>query len=277
MKDFTLSVGQWPVTDDRESCLAAAENTLRRAAAAGAKLALLPEMFQTPYELGAMRTQAEDLEGPSLERIRSLARELSLYVVAGSICEKRGDSRYNTAVVIGPEGTDLGVHRKIHLFDVELDTVRVRESAVLTAGETPLIVDTPFCRLGVMVCYDARFPEIFRFFEEAKVEVIAIPAAFSRTTGAAHWDILMRSRAIDYQVFLAAACPAPNLDASYVTYGHSLIVDPWGKVLAEAGETEAEIHATLEAGRQEEVRRQLPLLAHRRWELYRKWRWESSP
>ena len=144
----------------------------------------------------------------------------------------------------------------------------MRESAVLTAGETPLIVDTPFCRLGVMVCYDARFPEIFRFFEEAKVEVIAIPAAFSRTTGAAHWDILMRSRAIDYQVFLAAACPAPNLDASYVTYGHSLIVDPWGIVLAMAPDEDCVIVADIERARMGDIRESLPSLANRQPSTY---------
>jgi predicted amidohydrolase len=123
-----------------------------------------------------------------------------------------------------------------------------------------------------MICYDARFPDIFRFFETEKVEVVAIPAAFSQTTGAAHWDVLMRSRAVDYQVFLAAACPAPNLESTYVTFGHSLIVDPWGKVIAQAGEDAGVIHAALEAGRQEEVRRQLPLLEHRREELYRAWK-----
>jgi predicted amidohydrolase len=271
MRDFTLAVGQWPVVDERDACLERAEAFLRAAARDGAELCLLPEMFQTPYELDRMRERAEALDGPSLEHVRALARELSIHVVAGSFCERRGNACFNTAAVVGPDGRILGVHRKIHLFDVSLDDVNVRESAVLAAGDEPLVVDTPFSRLGVAVCYDTRFPAIFRHFEACGVEVVAIPAAFSRTTGSAHWHLLLRSRAVDYQVFVAAACPAPNPSSSYVTYGHSLIVDPWGKVLAEAGEEEDRITARIEAGTLERVRRALPLLRHRRADLYRRW------
>ena len=271
MKDFKLAVGQWPVVDDRGTCLDAAERQLRSAARQGASLCVLPEMFQTPYELARMRSRSEAIDGDSLSRIRGLARELSLWVVAGSICEQRGDEYFNTAAVFDPQGELAGIHRKVHLFDVSLETVRVRESLVLSPGDAPLVLELPFCRLGVCICYDARFPAIFQHFEQHQVEVVAVPAAFSQTTGAAHWHLLMRSRAVDSQVFLAAACPAPNLESSYVTYGHSLVVDPWGKVLAEAGDDEALVCPTLEASRLETVRRELPLLKHRRHELYESW------
>jgi predicted amidohydrolase len=163
------------------------------------------------------------------------------------------------------------VHRKVHLFDVALADVNVKESEVFTPGEAPLVLDLPFARLGIAICYDTRFPGIFRHFEERGVEVVALPAAFSRTTGAAHWHLLMRSRAVDYQVYLAAACPAPAPGASYVSYGHSLVVDPWGSVLAEAGEGEEAIFARLSAERIARVRRELPLREHRRPDLYRRW------
>jgi omega-amidase len=271
VKDFKLAVGQWPVVDDRGACLDAAEAQLRSAARAGASLCVLPEMFQTPYELGQMRSRSESIDGESLTRIGALAGELSLWVVAGSICERCEDEYFNTTAVFDSHGALAGVHRKVHLFDVSLETVRVRESLVLSPGAAPLILELPFCRLGVCICYDARFPAIFQYFERQGVEVVAVPAAFSQTTGAAHWHLLMRSRAVDQQVFLAAACPAPNPLSSYCTYGHSLVIDPWGKVLTEAGEERELIVATLEAERLETVRRELPLLKHRRDELYRSW------
>ena len=134
MRDFIVAVGQWPVDDDRERCLDLAEKSLRAAAAKGAALCVLPEMFQTPYELPMMHSRAEPLDGPTLGRIRSLAKELSLHVVAGSFCEAHENDYFNTAVIIGPDGGDLGVHRKIHLFDVSLATVNVQESSVFQAG-----------------------------------------------------------------------------------------------------------------------------------------------
>lgn len=271
MKDFTLAVGQWPVVKEKVRNLESAESFLRAAAEKGATLCVLPEMFQTPYELPLLRSSAEGSEGPTLKRLRSVTRELKLFVVAGTFCEKRQDDYYNSAFVLDPDGEILGVHRKIHLFDVALESVNVKESTVLTPGDRPLVVETPFCRLGVCVCYDARFPDVFRYFESQGVEAVAIPAAFSQTTGTAHWHLLMRSRAVDYQVYLAAACPAPNHQSSYVAYGHSLVVDPWGTVLAEAGEGADEILAVVSAEKLEKVRRELPLVQHRRPDLYRRW------
>jgi predicted amidohydrolase len=167
-------------------------------------------MFQTPYELARLRESAESANGPTLERIRSAARKLSVHVVAGSFCEELDGRRFNSSYFLGPVGEILGVHRKVHLFDVCLDTVKVQESDVFSSGDAPLVVETPFARVGVAICYDTRFPAIFKTFETRGVEVAAIPAAFSRTTGAAHWHLLMRSRAVDYQIFLAAACRRPS-------------------------------------------------------------------
>jgi len=272
MRDFKIAVGQWPVARDKTANLDRAEGFLRRAAEDGVELCLLPEMFQTPYELELMRSYSETADGPTLEWIRTLAEKLRLHVVAGSFCERHEGEYFNSSYVVGPDGSILGVHRKIHLFDVSLATVCVKESAVLTPGSRPLILDTPLCRLGVCICYDTRFPAIFQAFEEGGVEVAAIPAAFSRTTGAAHWHILMRLRAVDSQIYLAAACPAPDESSSYVAYGHSLVVDPWGTVLAEAGEGEEAISAQLSARQLEKVRSELPLLKHRRRDLYPRWK-----
>ncbi len=271
MQDFRIAVGQWPVDREKSVNWSRAESFLRNASTAGASLCLLPEMFQTPYELLRMRSCAETADGPTIDRVRSWARELRLHVVAGSICEQHEDRYYNTSFFVGPDGGILGAHRKVHLFDVSLETVRVKESAVLSPGEAPLVVETPFAKVGVCICYDTRFPAIFKAFEERGVEVAAIPAAFSRTTGAAHWHLLMRSRAVDHQIFLAAACPAPDETSSYVAYGHSIVVDPWGTVLAEAGEGEECIFANLSAARLKKIRDELPLLKHRRKDLYSCW------
>jgi predicted amidohydrolase len=272
VKDFTIAIGQWPVVPSRDENLDRAERFLRAAAREGAALCVLPEMFQTPYELDLMERAAEPSTGPSLTRIREAARELRLHVVAGSFPEREGRSIYNASFLVGPDGGLLGRHRKIHLFDVSLAEVKVKESAVLSPGDAPLIAELPFCRLGVAICYDVRFPEIFRAFESARVDVIALPAAFSRTTGAAHWHLLLRSRAVDCQAYVAAACPAPVESSKYVTYGHSLVADPWGAVLGEAGEGEEAVVVRLEAARLERVRRELPVLAHRRPDLYERWR-----
>jgi predicted amidohydrolase len=271
MKDFAIAVGQWPVERERERNLDLAAEFLRWAAGEGASLCVLPEMFQTPYELPLMRSSAEPADGPTLGRIRGLARDLRLHVVAGSFCEESEGRLHNSSFVVGPGGEVLGVHRKIHLFDVSLPEVMVKESDVFAPGGRPLVLDLPFARLGVAICYDARFPAVFHAFEERGVEVVALPAAFSRTTGAAHWHVLMRSRAVDHQVYLAAACPAPAADSTYAAYGHSLVIDPWGTVLAEAGEVAGRIIARLSAERLARVRRELPLLAHRRRDLYERW------
>lgn len=271
MQDFSVALGQWPVGPDKEQNLALAERFLRDAVSQGSVLCVLPEMFQTPYDLASMRAGAEDEGGPTLERMRSIARELRVHVVAGSFCERRGDVFHNSSFVIGPDGGVLGVARKIHLFDVSVGDVNVRESSLLSPGTKPLVLGLPFCRLGVAICYDMRFPAVFRHFEAKGVDVVALPAAFSRTTGLAHWHVTLRSRAVESQVYVAAACPAPVEGSSYVCHGHSLVVDPWGTVLAEAGEGAQCIVAGLSARRLEDVRRQLPLLAHRRPDLYRSW------
>ena len=162
-------------------------------------------------------------------------------------------------------------NRKVHLFDVNLPTVQVEESAVFGCGESPLVFDMPECRVGVAICYDVRFPAVFGAFEAADVDVVALPAAFSETTGKAHWDLVMRSRAVDYQVFLAAACPAPSVSSAYRSYGHSLVVDPWGTTMAQA-ETSAEtLICDLRAADLERIRAELPLRKHRRPRLYSRW------
>jgi omega-amidase len=271
MKDFLIALAQWPVVLDKKENLDRAEAMIIEAGRKGAQLCVLPESFQVPYELSLLREQAETEDGPTLTRLRKVTAESRIHLVAGSFSERRGASFHNSSFVIGPYGEVLGVHRKIHLFDVNLDTLAIQESSLFTPGERPLVVDLPFCRLGVAVCYDLRFPAVFRFFEKAGVEVAALPAAFSTETGKAHWHLLLRSRAVEYQIFVAGACPAPNRATPYVAYGHSSIITPWGEVLRDAAEEStllcAELHARLLA----DVRKKLPALRHRREDLYAKW------
>ena len=271
MKDVTLAVGQWPVVSDTRRNLERAEHFLRDAREQGAQLALLPEMFATPYDITVMNERAENADGRTMTRMRELDTKLALTVVAGSFVERHEGRLYNSCYVVGPNGAILGVHRKIHLFDIDLPDVRVEESTVLTPGNRPLVLETPFARLGVAICYDVRFHDIFRFFQREGVEIILLPAAFSQTTGNAHWHTLMRARAIDYQMYLAVACPAPTPGAKYQSFGHSLIVDPWGVILREAGEEEEVLVAALDGAHLTEVRRRMPLRAHQRPDLYAKW------
>jgi predicted amidohydrolase len=255
-------------TGDKARNLAVAERLVRAAAADGAELVALPEKWNLLAAGEEIAAGAEALDGPSLSAARGWARELGIHLLAGSIAEQGDEKALNTSVLVGPDGADLAVYRKIHLFDVEAGGVSYRESEHEQAGEE--IVSAPLgdVEIGLTVCYDLRFPELFRILAVRGARLIAVPSAFTAATGRDHWEVLLRARAIENQAFLLAPNQVGEAPPHYSSYGRSAIVDPWGVVLATAPDEECFVAADLDLGAQERIRERLPSLANRRPQAY---------
>lgn len=269
MPAFRAAICQMAVDEDKSVNLVRAREMLRKAAASGCRLAVLPEMFNCPYDHGFFAPFAEEYsQGETTAFLSAAARETGMTVVGGSIPEKDGERLYNTCYVYGPDGRLLGRHRKLHLFDVELEGMTFRESDTFSQGAEVGVFDTPVGRLGVAVCFDVRFPELLLTQALMGAEIIVVPAAFNTVTGPAHWELLLRARAVDNQLWVLAASPARREQDRYISYGHSLAVDPWGRVVADAGTRETVLTVTIDPGLTENVRARLPVLKARRPDLY---------
>lgn len=269
-KSFNLAVCQMKVTMDKKANLDRAETMISEASQKGSDMVVLPEMFNCPYENSCFPQYAEEgEEGETFRFISDLAKRNQVYIVAGSIPERDGGRIYNTSFAFDKEGNFIAKHRKMHLFDIEIPgEVTFRESDTLSAGNTITVVETEYCKIGLAICYDIRFPEMMRLVTLEGADLLVLPAAFNTVTGPAHWELLMRTRAIDNQIFVAAASPARNENASYKAYGHSMIVDPWGNVLNTAGVEEDIIISKIDLAVVDRVRRKLPLYKHRRTDVY---------
>jgi deaminated glutathione amidase len=254
-------------TNDRDRNLAAADRLTRAAAADGAELVVLPERLDLRGSAQDYAAGAETLEaGRPLEWATETARELGIDLVAGSIAERReGHERVaNTSIHVGPDGELKAVYRKIHMFDVVVGGQTYRESESEEAGDELVVSETTDdVPLGLTVCYDLRFPELFRILAIRGARVISLPAAFTKITGEAHWEVLLRARAIENQAFMVAADQVGSHPPDKESFGGSMIVDPWGEVLARAPNEECVVAARLDLARQDEVREQLPSLANR--------------
>jgi predicted amidohydrolase len=261
-------------TSDTEQNLASAERHVRAAAADGAELVVLPERLDIRGAASEYRAGAEPLDGRPVSWARELARELGIDLVAGSVAERRdGHERVsNTSVHVGPDGEIRAVYRKIHMFDVEVGGVEYRESEHSEPADEIVLSETADgVGLGLTVCYDLRFPELYRILALRGARVITVPANFTRVTGEAHWEVLLRARAIEDQVFVIAPGQGRGSGPEGDSYGNSMIVDPWGEVLARSGmEGEGFIAADLDLARQDELRQKLPSLANRVGSAY-KW------
>ena len=258
--------------DDKGRNLEAADRLTRAAAADGATLVLLPEKFNVLGTHDDYLNGAEGLDGPTVAWARDTARELGIDLVAGSIVERREDrdKLSNTSVHAGPDGELKAVYRKIHMFDVEVGGQTYRESESQEGGHEIVGSSTADgVGLGLTVCYDLRFPELFRTLAVEGARVLLVPAAFTKVTGAAHWEILLRARAIENQAFVVAADQVGPHPPDKVSFGGSMIVDPWGEVLAKAPDEECFIAADLDLERQDDVREKLPSLANRVPDAYR--------
>ena len=239
------------------------------AAKNGAQMVCLPEMWNCPYANEYFREYAETAEGEAVKLMSGLAKELGIYIIGGSIAELEGDKVYNTSFCFDKKGDIIGRHRKVHLFDIDVPgKVRFMESDTLTAGSDMTVFETEFCKVGVGICYDVRFPEWFMKMAKAGAELIFLPAAFSVTTGEAHWETIMKARAMDNQVYFAANGPARDENGVYVAYGNSMVVGPWAEIITKADEKECIIYADIDIEHLKEVRQQLPLLKQRRTDIY---------
>jgi predicted amidohydrolase len=233
------------------------------AAARGANLVALPEVFNWRGKRNDQAAAAETLDGATLSLMSRLARELQIHLVAGSITEHvPGDDRcYNASALLGPDGAQIALYRKIHLFDIDLPgRVTVKESDTKLAGTETVTAATPLGAIGLSICYDLRFPELYRRLAFAGAQIIAVPSAFTFPTGEAHWESLLRARAIENQAYVIAPAQfGPNI-YGYIDYGNSMIVDPWGRVIARAADQEGVVVAPIDLEYQERVRRELPAL-----------------
>jgi deaminated glutathione amidase len=259
-------------TEDKARNLGAADRLTRAAAGDGAELVVLPEKFNVIGTHEDYVREAEELDGPTISWARDTARELGIDLVAGSIVERRDgrDKLSNTSVHVGPDGELKAVYRKIHMFDVVVGGQTYRESESEEPGDEVVLSETAGAvPLGLTVCYDLRFPELFRILAVKGARILTLPAAFTKVTGQAHWEILVRARAIENQAFVVAAGQTGSHPPDKESFGGSMIVDPWGVVLARADEGEAVVAADLDLSRQDEVREQLPSLANRMPGAYR--------
>jgi predicted amidohydrolase len=258
-------------TADRERNLATADRLTRAAAAAGAELVVLPEKWAvlgSPEETAA---GAEPFDGPALRWAAAAARELGIDLVAGSIAERvpDRDKGSNTSVHFGPDGEVRAIYRKVHMFDVEVGGRTYRESEHEQGGDELVVSETAGgVELGMSVCYDLRFPELYRILAIRGARVVTVPAAFTLATTRDHWEVLLRARAIEDQAFVIAANQIGEHAKGYRSGGRSMIVDPWGVVIAQAPDAETFVTADLDLDRQAEIRRTLPSLANRRPRAY---------
>ncbi len=272
--DAIVAVVQLESQDRVGENLERACDVLRRARRAGATLALLPENFAYMGAEEEKRSLAETVstsahpgDGPILSALREVAKSEGLYVIAGGMPERSDDPErpYNTSVVLTPAGTVSATYRKVHLFDVEVgDGQRYRESAATSPGDRAVVADVGGLRTGLSVCYDLRFPELYRALVDAGAVALTVPAAFTLVTGKDHWHVLLRARAIENGAWVLAAAQGGAHPRGRRTYGKSCVVDPWGDVVAQASEGPGFAVARVDRARVDSVRASLPCLAHRR-------------
>ena len=264
------AVVQLNSTGDVARNLETAERLVRLAAAEGAELVALPEKWNLLAGGEELLAGAEALDGPSLTAARIWARELGVHLLAGSVSERGPDQgrAFNTSVLIGADGEDLAVYRKIHMFDVEVGGVSYRESEHEEPGEEIVTATAAGLTIGLSVCYDLRFPELFRILAVRGARLLTVPSAFTLATGRDHWEVLLRARAIENQAFVLAPNQVGEAPPHFSSFGRSAIVDPWGVVLACAPDGEGVATAELDLAAQDRIRESLPSLANRRPRAY---------
>lgn len=260
---------QMPVTADKQQNLRTAAQQIALAAQAGARVAVLPEMFCCPYDNAAFPLYAETAGGEIWQAMSAAAKANRITLVAGSMPETENGRLYNTSFVFDETGRQIARHRKVHLFDIDIEGgQRFMESDVLSHGGERTIFEVDGIRMGLCICFDIRFPDLFRAMALDGAQAVIVPAAFNMTTGPMHWELTFRMRAVDNQLFTLGAAPARDESSGYISYAHSIICSPWGQVLACAGVHPEMLLHDLDFAEIPRVRRQLPLLSARREEVY---------
>lgn len=256
----TLGLVQMMVVKEKEANLKRAAELARSAKEAGAQIIALPEVFNGPYDTNEFASFAEEGEGPTRKFLSSLAKELEVILIGGSIIEKEEGRLYNTCFVYDEEGRLIHRHRKVHLFDIDVPGGQYfMESDVLSAGERFGVFETKYGTFGLAICFDIRFAREYMPLAKSGAQIVFVPAAFNQTTGPAHWETLFLSRALDQQIFFAGISPARNPNSSYQAYGHSIVTSPWGDIVTQLGDEEAVSVVSVELIEIEEVRGRIPV------------------
>lgn len=232
---------------------------------------ILPEMFCCPYQTENFPIYAEKEGGPVWQQLSGYAKQYGIYLIGGSMPEKDAEGNvYNTSYIFDREGKQIGKHRKVHLFDIDVKGGQTfKESDTLTAGDSDTVFDTEFGKMGVMLCFDIRFPELSRMMVNDGARIVFVPAAFNMTTGPAHWELSFRTRALDNQIYMVGCAPARDVSAGYISWGHSIVTDPWGRVIDMLDEKKGILLAELDMDYEEQVREELLLLKSRRKDMYK--------
>ena len=278
MNTINIALCQMNVVDNKEKNIEKAIQMIKESKKQGADLAVLPEMFNCPYENEKFIEYAEELdESETLNEIAEIAKEENIHVLAGSIPELEIDNEnesksiYNTATLFDNKGKLLGKHRKMHLFDIDVKgKIYFKESDTLSAGNEFTVIETELATLGIGICYDIRFVELSRIMTLNGAQILVFPGAFNLTTGPAHWEILFRSRALDNQVYTIGVAPALDKDASYNSFGHSIAINPWGEIIEELDYEEDLKLVQIDLDEINRIREEIPILKNRRTDLYEK-------
>lgn len=270
MTRIKIALCQMNVVDNKEENLKKASLMIAESVKENVDFIVLPEMFNCPYSNDKFIEYGEEEKtSETLSIISKLANENKVYILAGSIPEKENDKLYNTSYLFDKNGDIIAKHRKMHLFDIDVKgKITFKESDVLTAGDNFTIANTEFGKIGIGICYDIRFPELARIMAQKGALILFYPGAFNMTTGPAHWELLFKSRALDNQVYCVGVAPALNEDASYHSFGHSIITNPWGDIISEASEKETLIISEIDLSEIKKIREELPLLKNKRGDLY---------
>lgn len=262
MKHMECQIGlvQMPVSDDKAANLERAHAEIKRAADLGAELVILPEMFCVPYVTARFPDYAEEAGGEAQRMMQNAARDYGIWLVGGSICECEDGRYYNTSYVYNDKGECVAKHRKAHLFDIDIEGGQYfKESDVLSAGDGATVFDSPWGKIGLGICFDIRFTKQADAMIDSGARMLVYPAAFNMTTGPRHWELLFRARAVDGQCVAIGVAPARNTESSYVSWGHTIVVNPWGVVEEDLGTEAVTKVVRVALDTVGDVRRQIPL------------------
>lgn len=271
MEKIKVAAIQMPTLTDKMQNVRTAGIYLEKIKDEKPDFVILPEMFCCPYQTQNFPVYAEEEGGPVWQQLSEYANQYGIYLIGGSMPEKDAEGKvYNTSYIFDRQGKQIGKHRKVHLFDIDVTGGQTfKESDTLTAGDHDTVFDTEFGRMGVILCFDIRFPELARMMVNDGAKAIFVPAAFNMTTGPAHWELSFRTRALDNQIYMIGCAPMRDESAEYISWGHSIVTDPWGRVIDMLDEKEGVLLTELDLDYEEQVREELPLLKSRRKDMYR--------
>jgi omega-amidase len=266
-----IALIQFLSSSSKQQNITRACELIRQAASNGARLIVLPEIWNSPYGVKYFAQYAETIpNGETIQALSNCARQEKIYLVGGSIPERDGEKLYNTSTIFDPNGELLGKFRKIHLFDIDIPgKITFKESDALSSGQQLFTFDIDQqYRIGLAICYDLRFPLLASLYSKRQCHVLLYPGAFNMTTGPAHWELLLRARALDNQFYVAGVSPAHDEQADYKSWGHTTLVDPWGTVVTKCEMNEEIIYGDIDIEQLNTIRKQLPYLSQQRNDIY---------